>query len=221
MKIVRTDNQLITRLLFFCLALFTFQIAFADGEIPIFRKNTSFEQACSKAKFQNKPVMLIISSKDCASYRNFTNRVLNDTAVTGLYDRNFICYNVDVETKEGKKLASQYNVLIFPVIIYLSPDRQVIFRSHGTDKPTVAAAEAKSVLDVMQTHNELKERALKMVNVSYLNRKLQKQTAIAYARNDKKEGRRDIEKQVFEYALNSDELKYFIKHYIKNMHKRR
>jgi thioredoxin-related protein len=210
--------KLIT-LLAICFTTFSFQFASAVEENPASNKSTSLEQAFAKAKQQAKPVMLIISSKGCASYRNFTNKVLSDSAIVGLYGRNFILHTVDADTKEGKKLAYKYNAMVLPTIIYFSADKEIIFRSHGGDKPAVAAEEATKVIKVMQTHKIVRAQALKMRNISYLNKKVQKKVAVTYAKKDATEGRTDIEKQVFEYTLNSSDLKFFNKTYVKSMNK--
>jgi hypothetical protein len=209
----------LSTLLAICFALFTFTISVAGEDIPVFQKNTTFANVCAKAKFEGKPVMLLISSKTCPAYRNFTNKVLSDSSILGLYGRNFICYNVDADSKEGKKLAHQYNAMVLPTIIYFSPEKQIIFRSHGTDKPVVAATEATKVIAVMETHRIVKEQALTMRNIASINKQVQKKVAISYAKNDAKAGKNDIDKQVFAYTLNSHDMKIFSKEYTKSMNK--
>jgi thioredoxin-related protein len=200
-----------------CLTIFSFQLCRADEKNPIFVQGTSFDQVANRAQFLGKPVILLITTKDCPSMRNFTNKVLSDSTVQRIYGRNFMAYRVDVESAEGKKLASRYNALILPQIIYFSPDKNIIFKSHGTDDPKKAIEEATNVLNVVKTHQLVKNQALKMRNISYLNRKVQKKAAIAYAKKDAKEGKTDAEKQVFEYTLNSEELRFFKKHYVKTL----
>jgi hypothetical protein len=209
----------INTLLAICFSLFSLHLTYAEGELPVFQKNTTFEQVCNKAQFLGKPVMLVISDKECSSMRNFTNKVLSDSTILGMYQKNFICYSIDAGSKEGKRLAYKYNALVLPTIIYFSPDRQIIYRSHATDQVTEAAEEVNKVMGVMKTHKLVQQQALKMRNISYLNRKVQKKVAISYAKKDAKEGRTETEKQAFEYTLNSEDLKHFKKFYIKEMNK--
>jgi len=208
-----------TTLLTICLGLFSFQFASAGQKAPLFQTNTTFERVAAKAKFENKPVMLIISSKECASFRNFKTRVLADTSVAGLYERNFLCYNIDVDTKEGKQLAYKYNAMVLPQIIYFSAGGQVIFRSHATDQPIVAIEEAQKVIKVVEIHAVVMQQALKGRNITHLNKKVQKQVAVEFAKKDAKAGKTDIENQVFEYTLNSDDLRFFKKVYVKTLNK--
>ena len=209
----------INTLLATIIALFSFQITIAGNNVPAFEKNSTFDQVCAKAKSLGKPVMLLISSKECASFRNFTNKVLSDSAIIGLYGRNFICINVDADSKEGKRLAYKYNALILPTIIYFSSEKEIIFRSHGSDMPAIAAEEANRVIKVVQTHKIVKSEALKMRNISSLNKKVQTKVAIAYAKKDAQAGKTDIEKQVFEYTLNCEDLSIFNRVYVRSMNK--
>jgi hypothetical protein len=201
------------------LLIISYQPVFATDEAPLFEQNTSFDKLCVRARYEKKPVLLLISSKSCAAFRNYRVKVLSDSSIIDLYGRNFLCYNVDIDSREGRRLANQFNALIFPAIIYLSPERDVIFRSNGTDKVTAAATEAIRVLKVMQTHQQVVRQALRVKSLTAINRKHQRKVAEAYAQKDFKAGKTDVDKQVFEYTLNNADLRIFRKTYIKTMQK--
>jgi hypothetical protein len=193
------------------------QLPAAMAQVPAFPVDKPFEEVTKEASALGKPVILVIRSNDCASCRIFSNKVLGDTTIQGLYQRNFLFHMVYADSKEGRKLSYKYNVMIYPTIIYFSPDKEIIHHSNGSDQVAVMAAEARSVLQVTGTYNTLKMQAEKMNKDSYMSKKVQKKVAQQYAARDTKEGKTAVDEQVLEYTLDNVDLKHFKKTYVKTM----
>ena len=204
--------------LFSTILIFLFNIQFSNAQdANTAEEFSSFDQVTEASKKQGKPVLLVIRSNDCSSCRIFANKVLADTGIQSLYQKNFIYYLVISDSKEGRKLSYKYNVMSYPAVIYFNPDQEIIHTSNGSDKVFIATDEANRVLNVHKTMLDLKQQAMLMNTKNYLGKKVQKKVAANYARRDAEDGKTEAEKQAFDYTLNGEDLIHFKKHYVKTL----
>jgi thioredoxin-related protein len=192
--------------------------ASAANDSGLFVRTMTFEQLSAKAATEGTPIFLVIGSKNCFSYRRFCVKVLQNQELITYFKSNFMCYNVDVSTKEGRRLAKEYEAYVLPTIIFFTPDKKVHMSTNGSLDVNKVMAEADKALEMIRK-TSLDKKGLKNRQLKAINKKTQRELGIEYAARDTREGRKDIKKQVAEYTFESRSLKYFKRAYASSMRK--
>lgn len=93
---------------------------------------TNYEQAITKAKKENKPVMLVLSSKTCPWCRKFENQTLRNQNINEQVHKNFIPLALDQsEDVYPEKFYPQY----VPTVLFIDPVTQDFFAQSIGYKP--------------------------------------------------------------------------------------
>ena len=146
--------------LFLVIALFMgFKAANAD-EIA-FEKG-SFNEILTKAKSQNKIVMIDFITDWCIWCKHLDMRVYNNKEVVDYANAHQVNWKTDAE-KEGKDLAKKYNVTGFPTLVFVDGDGNEI------DK-IVGFYPAPDFLEMVKKINERKS-TLSYLQLQYDNNK--------------------------------------------------
>ena len=119
----------------FIAIFFAFTSLFAD-----FDWADSYQEALSKAKEENKKVLIMFSKESCGACRKMKKEVYTDPEVTAYVEAFFVPVEIDTETdsKEG------YKVFATPTYYFLDSDGKQIGRV------MVGGADAKSFLKKLQ-----------------------------------------------------------------------
>lgn len=192
--------------------------ATAANDSGLFVRTMTFEQLSAKAATEGTPIFLVIGSKTCFSYRRFCVKVLQNPELITYFKSNFMCYNVDVSTKEGRRLPKEYEAYVLPTIIFFTPDKKVHMSTNGSLDVNKVLAEADKALEMIRK-TSVGNKGMKNRQIRAINRKNQKQLGVEYAARDTREGRKEIRKQLAEYTFESRSLKYFRKSYVSSMRK--
>ncbi len=101
----------------------------------------TWEEALEKAQKEKKLVFvsaIATWSEPCELLKKYT---LSDLEVANFYNANFINVELDVENYPGIELAEAYNITIYPSMLFLNDDAEVVHRGCG-------AVEAGELLDL-------------------------------------------------------------------------
>ena len=109
--------------------------------IVLFAANTVFSQinfekgsvseVLSKAKSQNKVIMVDVLTEWCKWCVELDNKVYSNKEVSDFANANQVNYKIDAEVGEGIDFAKQYNVNGYPTILFLNPEGKEIDRIVG------------------------------------------------------------------------------------------
>ncbi len=99
--------------------------SFGSNDPLRFMVKANVEMAKGFAKQERKPMMIYIHSTKCISSRTFTRQIVAKQNFAKFADKNFVCMEANVTTKEGKDIAKKYNVLSVPAIIMVSYDQDL------------------------------------------------------------------------------------------------
>lgn len=90
---------------------------------------TSYNKALEKAKVQNKPIMMVISSKTCPWCRKFERQTLKKKMVADTVSKGFIPLAL---TRDVDKYPKQFNAKVVPTVFFIDPGNEKVFdRSLG------------------------------------------------------------------------------------------
>lgn len=80
--------------------------------------NTSYDQALAKAKKENKPLMVLITSEQCRWCRKLENTTLQDDAIVARINAKFQAVNV---TKDKSIYPRNLSAKMVPMSYFLDP----------------------------------------------------------------------------------------------------
>ena len=73
-----------------------------------FLKDKKWEEILKLAKSSNKPIMVSASAVWCGPCKSMKKNVLNQKEVGDFYNMNFINYEIDVDSANGKKIMQMF-----------------------------------------------------------------------------------------------------------------
>lgn len=95
------------------------------------QQETSFEATLANAAANNQKVFVEVYATYCGSCKKFKANVLSDKEVADKLAVNTATALVDLESEEGKKLASKYEVQATPTFLLLDAQGNVLKKSSG------------------------------------------------------------------------------------------
>ncbi|WP_167615195.1 thioredoxin family protein [Maribellus sediminis] len=114
-------------LLFTVLLFFVQGKTFAQG---INFEHISLEEALAKGKAENRMVFIDFYTVWCAPCKGMSNGVFPNEKVGTVYNREFINVKLDAE-KEGREAARKYNVNVYPTLLFLNGEGDMVFKATG------------------------------------------------------------------------------------------
>ncbi|HOJ37107.1 MAG TPA: thioredoxin domain-containing protein [Ignavibacteriales bacterium] len=121
-------------------------ISYAQNiEIKFYHEN--WEQVLEEAKKENKLIFLDAFAVWCGPCKFMANVVFKNDTVAQFYNANFVNAKFDMEKGEGLELAKKYQVRVYPTLLYLNSDGEVIHRVAGSMEPKDFIKEGELVLN--------------------------------------------------------------------------
>lgn len=97
--------------------------------------NLPLEQALTKAKAENKPVIVDVSAIWCPTCRKLDNTVFADAVVRQTIGEKFIFSRLEYESPEGEAFLATHNASGFPNLWLLDGDGKVLKKLQVTFAP--------------------------------------------------------------------------------------
>jgi len=100
------------------------------GEGMTFHSGT-WAAALETAAKENKLVFLDAYTTWCGPCKKMSRETFTQPAVGEYFNKNFINVKMDMEKGEGVRLAQAFNVMVYPTLLFISPDGAIVHRSAG------------------------------------------------------------------------------------------
>lgn len=123
-------TKILFTLVLLCTSLFISN-SFADIK---FEQGT-WNEIKAKAKKENKLIFMDAFTTWCGPCKMMSKYVFTNDTVADYYNSHFICAKIDMEKGEGIDIAKQYEVQVYPSLLYINGDGLLIHRGAGS-KPS-------------------------------------------------------------------------------------
>lgn len=115
-------------LFLFCLSSLSAQIKFEHG---------TWTEIKAKAKAEHKLIFIDAYTTWCGPCKWMAANVFTNDTVANYYNATFVNAKIDMEAGEGKELAKLYNIHVYPSLLYIDENGDVLHRAAGS-KPSAA-----------------------------------------------------------------------------------
>lgn len=106
----------------------------------------SLDEAIIKAKEENKMVFIDCYTSWCGPCKTLAKEVFTQKTVGDFFNRNYISIKLDME-KEGKSLKQFLSVNVFPTLVFLDSNKQIIHKVVGSMEASELLTEANLAKD--------------------------------------------------------------------------
>ncbi len=114
-------------------------------EIKFYHEN--WKQVLEEAKKEKKLIFLDAFAVWCGPCKYMAKVVFKNDTVAHFYNANFVNAKFDMEKGEGLELAKKYQVRVYPTLLYLNSDGEVVHRFAGSMEPKDFIKEGELVLN--------------------------------------------------------------------------
>jgi thioredoxin-related protein len=90
-----------------------------------------WEAALKQAKAEDKLIFMDAYAVWCGPCKMMSKNVFTSEMVGEFYNQNFVNVKMDMERGEGVALAEKYTVQVYPTLLFLNGDGQIVHRSAG------------------------------------------------------------------------------------------
>lgn len=190
-----------------------------------FSEFTTFTEVLEKSSKEGKFIFMDCYTEWCGPCKYLANNIFPLKTVGDFYNKNFINVSFDMETPEGRSIATKYGVRAYPTLLFINSKGEVEHMSIGAGGAEHLLQLGKTALD---TEHNLKALQLKLKNgdrsaetiKAYLSAnnyaKDKKVLLSEYFKNKKSEQRLSEDSwQLFNWYDNdveSQQFKFFVKH---------
>ena len=115
-------------------SLLTSSFVNAQTKTITFESGT-WEEIKAKATKENKPIFLDAYATWCGICKKMDKNVFTNDSVADYFNANYINAKIDMESGEGIALANQYNVTIYPTLLFIDGQGKVVHRAVGGFQP--------------------------------------------------------------------------------------
>lgn len=140
------------------LLLFLARLIPAQAEENMTFFNGSFIEALEKAKSQQKLLFIDCFTTWCGPCKKMSSQVFTNNEVYNYFNKNFICYALDMEKGEGIDIAKKYSVKNYPTFLWLDGTGKQIHRSVGSAEASVFLTTASNALNPKGNLSYLKQK---------------------------------------------------------------
>lgn len=113
------------------LLLYSALLSSSIGLAQITFQDISWEEALKQANAQKKPVFVYAISTWCEPCQSMNDYTFSDLEVANYYNDKFINIQLDMEAYPGAELAEEYDVIIYPYMLFVDEKAHVIHRGCG------------------------------------------------------------------------------------------
>lgn len=109
--------------------------------------NGTFNEALAKAKVEQKLLFIDCFTTWCGPCKKMSSQVFTQKDVFTFFNKNFICFALDMEKGEGIDVAKKYAIKNYPTFLWLDGNGKQIHRSVGSAEASVFLSIAGKALN--------------------------------------------------------------------------
>lgn len=152
-----------------------------------FEKELTFEEIKAKALAENKMIFVDLFTTWCGPCKMLVKKTFPDAELGAYFNERFISASIDAEKGEGKKLAKAYTVTVYPTLLFLSANGDLVYKAMGFMPPKQLIKEGQKALDPLflrQLDKENEEMLKKLSNAQaeYDRNKKNPESVISYVK---------------------------------------
>jgi len=98
-----------------------------------FKEDLAFATILDQAKKEDKLIFMDCYTTWCGPCKWLVKNVFSDEKVAEMYNGQFINFKSDMEKGEGIDLAKKFDIQMYPTLLWLNGDGEVVFRVVGTN----------------------------------------------------------------------------------------
>lgn len=141
--------------------LVTIQVTMAKDNAPIkegkegiqFFKGT-WQEALAKAKKTNKLLFVDAFATWCGPCKMMDKKVFVKKEVGEYFNKNFIPVKINVESTNGRPIATKYQVSAMPTYLFVDGNGKLVYRKLGYMKPDQFIAVGKNAMQIPALRNK-------------------------------------------------------------------
>jgi len=133
------------RKILFCL-LFTAAINTLQAQGIRFTTPKNWNAALAEAKKENKLIFLDAYTTWCGPCKYMQEEIFPLASVGKFYNASFINIKMDMEIGEGPDLASSFQLVAVPTLLFINGDGKIVYRYEGAVKGRELIALGKKAL---------------------------------------------------------------------------
>lgn len=139
--------------------------AFAGG---IKFEDGNWQATLDKAKKEKKLVFLDAYTTWCGPCKWMSKNVFTDDAVGAYYNSNFVNAKMDMEKGEGLDIAEKYGINVYPSLLWINGDGEVVHRVCGAIESEVFIKAGKTALDNKANLRYYTNKGTKKASAEYI-----------------------------------------------------
>lgn len=118
----------------------------------------TYEQACEKAKKENKNIFIDVYTTWCGPCKKMARDVFPVKEVGDFYNKNFVCIKLDAENEADSEFFKHYKASAYPTYFWVTPETKLMDTKTGMSSPETFIQYGKEAL---QSNLEEEARILK------------------------------------------------------------
>jgi thiol-disulfide isomerase/thioredoxin len=126
--------------------VFSQGINFFDGNVEALK---------AEAAKKNKIIFVDCYTSWCGPCKWLAKNVFTNTNVGKYYNRNFVCYSLDMEKGEGKEFQTKYGINAYPTLLFINASGEIQHRYVGACDTTTFIGVGKQALDTTNNFGSL------------------------------------------------------------------
>lgn len=117
-----------------------------NGSAINFETNKSWADILKKSKSENKIIFVDAYATWCGPCKKMDRDVFPDSSIKDFFNKNFVNFKIDMESKEGIKFDEKYTISSYPTFLFIDQKGEVIKKVVG----------GQSVEDLLRIGNFIK-----------------------------------------------------------------
>ena len=124
-------------------------IKFFEGDLASVKK---------EAQKENKFIFIDAYTTWCGPCKWLSKSIFTQKEVGDFFNKNFVCYSMDMEKGEGIDFRKKFNIRAFPTLLFIDSLGNMVHRQAGAMKENLLIELGKTALDPQNRLKELIER---------------------------------------------------------------
>lgn len=120
------------RKLLLSLLIISSSYVLGENEGISFIKDSTLSGALAKAKLENKLLFIDCFTTWCGPCKFMEKNIFPMKEVGDFYNKHFVCWEINMETPEGRMVGKRYAVRAYPTYLFLDAKGEVVHRGLGS-----------------------------------------------------------------------------------------